>query len=65
MTLTDWKNLSITQEIFAELKRRQDDLKESLLSSAGQNPILDSYRSGAILTLEDVLNIELNEESHS
>ena len=65
MTLSDWKNLSITQEIFAELKRRQEDLKETLLASAGQNPILDSYRSGAILTLEDVLNIELNEESHS
>lgn len=65
MTLSDWKNLSITQEIFAELKRRQEDLKENLVVSAGQNPILDSYRSGAILTLEDVLNIELNEESHS
>lgn len=65
MTLSDWKNLSITQEIFAELKRRQEDLKENLVVSAGQNPIIDSYRSGAILTLEDVLNIELNEESHS
>ncbi len=65
MTLTDWKNLSITQEIFTEIKRRQDEIKEELIPSAGKNPIVDSFRSGAIMALEDVLTIELNEESHS
>lgn len=63
MTLNDWKSLEITEEILNELKRRVENLKESLVESAGVDPRLDAYRSGAIAAFKDVLSFEF-EETH-
>lgn len=63
MTLSDWKQLSITQEILAELKRRQNWAKEELAEQAGINPLLDREKVGAIKAYQDMLDIEL-EETH-
>lgn len=62
MTLTEWKNLAITEEFLAELKRRINDTKDELAASAGVNPILDSYRSGIIAALGDAVDFHFDEE---
>lgn len=62
MTLTDWKNLPITEEFLLELKRRVVELKDALAGSAGINPQADSFRSGAIAALEDVVNFHFDTE---
>lgn len=63
MTLTDWKSLLVTQEFMGELKRRIEDQKEELASSAGVNSQLDSYRSGVIAALKDVVDFHFDEET--
>lgn len=62
MKLRDWKQLVITQEVLAELKKRVESLKDSLVQSAGVDPRLDSYRSGAIAALQDVINFQFDDE---
>lgn len=65
MTLNDWKNLSITQEIMDEFRKRQAFAKEYLASNAGIDSGQDRWYSGTIAAYEDMLNVELeNEESH-
>lgn len=64
MNLYDWKNLSITQVILEELRVRQKLLKEELAVSAGVNPLDDRFKCGLITAYNDVLNIELDEETH-
>ena len=64
MTLYDWKNLAITQEIMLEFKRRQEWLRDQLAEQAGINPIADREKVGAIKAYQDMLDIELDEESH-
>lgn len=63
MTLSDWKSLDITQIIFKELKNRQRELKEALAEQAGVDPSKDRWRCGAIAAYEDLLNIEMDEET--
>lgn len=63
MTLSDWKSLDITQIIFKELKNRQRELKEALAERAGVDPSEDRWRCGAIAAYEDLLNIEMAEET--
>lgn len=64
MTLSEWKAIGITQVILTEFKRRQAQLVTELAMSAGINPLDDRFKVGAIAAYEDVLNIELDEESH-
>jgi hypothetical protein len=63
MTLNDWKSLSITQEILAELRRRQLWAIEQLKDQAGLNPLADREKVGAIKAYQDMLDIELEEGS--
>lgn len=63
MTLSDWRQLDATQEVFLEIKRRMDVLTEELVLSAGNDPRLDAYRSGAIAAFRDVVGITLEEDS--
>jgi len=67
VTLYDWKNLSITQVILAELRGRQQALRDELATSAGVDPLADRYRVGVIAAYEDMLSIELDnpEETHN
>lgn len=65
MTVQEWMSFSITQEIMMELKRRQADIRDMLLESAGRNPVLDSYRAGAYAALEDVVNFRFDEQEES
>jgi hypothetical protein len=61
VTLSDWKSLTITEEFVAELQRRLDEQKEELTDSAGVDPRLDSYRSGVIAALKDVVDFHFEE----
>jgi hypothetical protein len=63
VTLSEWRGFAITQEVMAELKRRQTEAKEALAYNAGINPRMDAWRSGAIAAYEDMLNIQLDEET--
>lgn len=64
MTLSEWKSFSITQEIMAEFKRRQAFLKEQLADQAGKDPLEDRWKAGVIAAYQDIIDIELDEESH-
>jgi hypothetical protein len=63
VTLSDWKEMAITQEFLAELQRRLNAEKESLTESAGVDPRLDSYRAGVIAALKDVVDFHFDEEN--
>jgi hypothetical protein len=65
VNLYDWKNLGITVEIMAELKRRQSFLKEQLADQAGLDPLADREKVGLIKGYEDMLNIELDDDGSS
>jgi len=65
VTLYDWKNLAITQEIMLEFKRRQDWLRDQLAEQAGIDSITDREKVGAIKAYQDMLDIELDEETHN
>lgn len=66
MTLSEWKSLGITEEFMSELKRRISEMKDQLGVSAGVNPQADSYRSGVINALQDVVDFHFDdEESHN
>lgn len=64
MTLNEWKGIDLTQEILLEIKRRQDWAKERLIDTAGLDPLEDRKLVGVIAAYEDVLNIELEEETN-
>lgn len=63
LTLEDWKNLAITQEYLAELKRRIEEQKELLAGSAGVNSAVDSYRSGVIAAYKDAVDFSFEGET--
>lgn len=63
LTLSDWKNLSITQEILTEIKRRQTWAKEQLAEQAGLDPLADREKVGAIKAYQDILDIELEDST--
>lgn len=62
MTFNDWKNLSITQEIMNEFRKRQAFAKEYLAENAGTDPLKDRWYTGVIAAYEDMLNVELDTE---
>lgn len=64
MTLSEWKSLPITQAIMRELTNRVANLKDELGKSAGIDPVEDRRKSGVICAWEDVLNIDMVEETH-
>ena len=63
MKLSEWKSLEITQVIFTELKARQAQLKDELGESAGESPLNDRLKVGAIKAYQDLLDIEVQEEA--
>lgn len=64
MTLKEWKEMTITQVVLKELRSRQQEAKDKLASSAGIDPLSDRYNVGAIAAYQDILDIELDEESN-
>lgn len=64
MTLQEWKGFSVTQEIMGELRKRQAEAKEYLAHNAGIDPLRDRWYTGTIAAYEDMLNIELDGETH-
>lgn len=62
MTLSEWKGLVITQEVMHELERRIQEQTDLLITSAGHDPRLDSFRSGVIAALKDVVSFQFDEE---
>lgn len=65
MTLHDWKSLEITQVITQELQTRIQYLKEQLADQAGLDPLADRQKVGAIKAYQDIIDIELDEETHN
>jgi hypothetical protein len=64
-TLSDWKRHPVTHEVFIELKARIAGLKDEIVGGIlGDDEKLLAYKAGAIQAYNDVLNIELSEESH-
>jgi hypothetical protein len=62
VTLSEWKSLAVTQEFMAELNSRIESYTEQLVTSAGVSPVADSYRSGAIMALRDVVDFHFDTE---
>lgn len=60
----DWKKHPVTVAVFDTLRQRREDLKEELVgaTAAGENVIAIS-KAGAILAIEELLNMSF-EESH-
>lgn len=56
-----WKNNPITQEVFKKIKQNIDLTKEDLASSAGENPLSDRFKVGAIGAYNDLLLIDFED----
>lgn len=61
----DWKQHPITKAVFAELKQREDDLKDALAVSAGLDPKEDSYRRGYIAAVRDFYLTTLEDKENT
>ena len=60
----DWKSHPVTKTVFDGLNERIYELQVELGFNAGSDPNHDNRRVGAIQALRDVLNLDLNEETH-
>lgn len=60
-TFSDWKRSPITQTVYHELEERVKQLIEELIEQAGNDPVRDAERSGAIKAYRDLLNIDYSE----
>lgn len=59
----DWKSSPITKALFIALENRIQGLQNELGYSAGENPILDSKKVGAIQAIRDVMDADWFEET--
>ncbi len=59
--LSEWLRHPITEWMFKELNVRQTALTETLRQEAGQNPVEDARKSGRILEIQEILNIDFEE----
>jgi hypothetical protein len=57
VTFYDWKALSITQVIIAELQKRVENYLEELAQSAGVDPLEDRRKCGIIAAYREIINI--------
>jgi DNA-directed RNA polymerase len=53
----DWKNHTVTREVFKSLKEKVDELSEDLSQTAGLDSITDRFKTGAIAGYRDLLLI--------
>lgn len=63
VTFSDWQRHPVTVEVFNGIVARIEDLKDELSVSAGNEPIQDALKRGAIQALRDILNMEYVEET--
>ena len=59
----DWKSNLVTKEVFRQFQERIDALRELLGDSAGEDPLLDRWKVGAIQAYKDLIHIEFEEEA--
>jgi len=59
----DWKSNPVTKEVFKQFQVRIDSLRELLGDSAGEDPLLDRWKVGAIQAYKDLILIEFEEEA--
>ncbi len=59
--LNEWLNNPITEWMFKELNARLTAFTEVLRQEAGQNPVEDARKSGRILEIQEILNIDFEE----
>lgn len=57
----DWRSMSATKEVFAELQSRIDGLKAELAGNAGLDARADGVKVGAIQAFDDILNVTYDE----
>jgi len=60
-----WKTHPITKQVFNVLRKREADLTEFLIDSAGENSVTDAYRRGYIHAVRDVILTNLEDEENS
>ena len=59
----EWKSSPTTKEFFDSVHERVYVLQVELGYTAGNDPVQDAKRSGAIQALTDMLNIDFDEET--
>jgi hypothetical protein len=57
----DWKANPVTKAVMTEIARRIQAVQEDLGVTAGQEPLNDRFKSGAVGAYTDLLNIEFTE----
>lgn len=59
----DWKANPVTKAVMVEIKSRIQTIQEDLGISAGQDPLNDRFKVGAVGAYNDLLNIAFDEVS--
>lgn len=59
----DWKSQPITKAFFLAIENKIEGLKEELAYQGGESSFLDARKSGAIIALRDVLDLDWIEET--
>jgi hypothetical protein len=60
----DWKANPVTKAVFDEIRDRIQAIQEDLGTTAGQEPLNDRYKSGAVGAYNDLLRIDFDEVSN-
>ena len=57
----DWKRHPVTQQVFSQLTERINYMTQTLIETAGKDPIGDSKLSGGIQAYRDMIDIEFED----
>lgn len=57
----DWKANPVTKAVFQEINKRIHDIQEDLGHTAGQEPLNDRFKSGAVAAYTDILSTDFEE----
>jgi hypothetical protein len=61
----DWKKHPVTKEVMSILKDRVEQLQFELGQSAGQDPLNDRFKCGAVAAYYDMIQIEVDTKEDS
>ena len=58
-----WRSSDVTKAFFASVVEKREDVKEVLVSKAGEDPTNDAVLRGYCIALQDILSTTLDDVS--
>lgn len=55
-----WKNNKVTEAFFAAISSKREDIKETIVQTAGEDSVRDAIYRGYCVAMSDVLDVNLD-----